>query len=227
MNLQTDSSGVQLNIARGKDPYYPAWPPVTRLADGSVGCALQGLDRVRQALGTNDRKALWADSEDVAWYSGLSYTVVHLRLLARLRGVREAWPWSEVRRGPQAFLPQLVKEWLWVPRRTGRELLGQAQSSLMEAISAGWIRTSYCVFRGYSKYEGKRRTCLYLPDVLRRKQLVMLRELFGRRFGAAKLEVLRNIPVETLLRIKAGKLLPSEWSEEWESQATRSTNRSG
>jgi hypothetical protein len=169
-----------------------------------------------------DMKGLWVDPEQMAWFAGVGYGPVFTRMRARCReDNREAWPWTRVRESVkmhfEGFLPDLMTELLWVPPETGRQFIGQSVMAFKECRERGFIRGEFHLLRGWipSRCRGKINT-VYLPDVIKRKQIVTLRRLFGNRFGTAKLDVLRDIPPLTLMRIKAGRMLPSEWSEEWE-----------
>ena len=60
----------------------------------------------------------------------------------------------------------------------------------------------------------RRANAVYLPDVLRYKQLLGLRRLFGKRFSYQQLEALRHVSPQAVARMKAGRLLSSELSSD-------------
>lgn len=204
--------GRQLDINRSRTPAYPQWPDVRGGCFDTVSSALLCAGALRQALALEDEEALWISPHWVAEYTGLGQRAVDLRVRAKLRGVEEAWPWTQVREDRHVYLPELWEEVAWVASPHVRAYLGIAYVVYHNAIRRGWLTCEYRPFRGIDRRslsEGTTpgRNAAYLPTVLKYQQLLALRRLFGQRFGYRQLEMLSNLEPATVARIRAARLL--------------------
>jgi hypothetical protein len=206
--------GRQLDAAKGSKPAYPRWPDLRGGAFDSYSAALLCAEVLRGAMVADDAAALWVTPFWAAEYTGLGQRLIDMRVRARLQGVEVAWPWTRVRDDRCVFLPDLWEEAIWVTYSHARAYLGLGEVAFAAMLKRGLLSGSYRPFRGIDRDHlraglAPRNNAVYLPDLVRCRQLVQLRRLFGTRFSYGQLETMVDLSPQTVARIKAGKMLSS------------------
>lgn len=205
-------NGRWLDPDSSHSPAYPRWPDLQGGTFDSLAAALLCAQALRRALLLEDPEAMWVGPGEVAEYTGLGQRAVDLRVRARLLGRPEAWPWTQVRGDRHVHLPELWEEVMWVANPHARAYLGVSHQVYCGATRSGLLRAEHRSFRGIDRQNlrqglSPRCNAVYLPDVLRYRQLLALRRLFGKRFSYRQLERMLPLAPVTIARIKAGRLL--------------------
>ncbi len=193
--------------------YFLQWPKLRDLKNqDSVEAGIRCAHALHEALFFEDSEQLWVDPHQASRYTGFHYRVVESRAAAELKGKIGAWPWTRIKPGPLVYLPELWEQMQWVRVVDARRYLDLNPYRFKRASLRGFIKREWRPWWDPNYYalsgtDGAELTACKLLDVVRYKQLMSLRKLFGQPWSYENLELMTDLEPELVARIKVGKLL--------------------